>query len=238
MIEYRAIRDVLIQGLRQHLETLWAVATYTETLKATNTPFLHLSKRPIREVHSVTVGGEALASGEFTYDANRLVRADGVWDAETVVEYEAGVDSIPIILASQAAPKPGYPFLTYLPTTPLSGQSMHTGVYQLNENGDLLDWTRDAHSEMVISLTIYSKDSDMSHELALQAAAWVGWKGYLALKDSGVIVKRREALVNRDTMIVDDYERRVGFDVVLGVGSVVKAEAEEIETVEYERSEQ
>ncbi len=230
MIEYRAIRDAVVQGLAGHLASTYAVATRTETIAATGTPFIYPAHRPIIQVVSLALGGTVLPADDYQVEADRIVKATGNWAAEVVLEYEAGLASVPVILSNQTAPRPPYPFMTYMFISPLQGGSTHLGAYDPRAN---CTWVRDAHAEMTLSLTAYSLDSDWSHELALEAAAWISWHGYLEMKSAGIIVKRLEGMTNRDTLIVDDYERRVGFDAILRVSSVVTSGIEGIETVDY-----
>ena len=141
---------------------------------------------------------------------------------------------IPVIMANQNAPKPNYPFIRYTYTTPMNSIVPRAGSYYAEESGEMLDYGRKHHNRMTVSLTAISMDSDEAHEKALEAAEWFTWKGYFHLKENNIVVVRIEAMTNRDTLIVDDYERRVGFDVQLRVSSKVEKEIEWIEEVEYE----
>ena len=232
MIEYRAIRAAVVQGLATHLSATYAIDTRTETIDATGAQFLHPAHRPIIQVVSLDLGATTLPADEYEVEDDRIRRVTGVWDDEVALEYEAGLASVPVILANQTAPRPSYPFMTYTFISPLRGGATHLGAYDPRAN---CTWVRDAHAEITVSLTAYSQDSDWSHEIALEAAAYLTWHGYLALKTAGVIVKRLEGMTNRDTLIVDDYERRIGFDAVLSVPSVIVSGIEGVETVDVER---
>ena len=144
---------------------------------------------------------------------------------------------IPIILANHNAPKPDYPFGRYTFTTPQQGFYPRSGFYSVEEEGEMLDYKRQDEGRMVLSLTFCSDDSTEAHEKALEAAAWFAWKGYFYLKEKGIIVVRVEAMTNRDTLIVDDYERRIGFDVQLRVDSSSTKEIESIEQAEVSKKE-
>jgi len=139
-----------------------------------------------------------------------------------------------VIMANQDAPKPDYPFMTYMFTTPMNSVVPQSGSYYSKEAGDKLDYGRRHYNRMTVSLTSFSQDSDEAHEKAFEAADWFTWKGYFHLKENNIVVVRIEAMTNRDTLIVGDYERRVGFDVQLRVPSKVEKEIEWIEEVEYE----
>lgn len=146
-----------------------------------------------------------------------------------------------VIMANQFHPKPGYPYVTYTFTTPMTGAWPRPAAYTVEENpeAETVKYHRDSLQEMTLSLTAISMDTDEAHEIALDAAAWFTWLGWLYLKGHEIVVVRVEALSNRDTLIVDDYERRVGFDVRLRARSKITKEIERIEKadISYKESE-
>ncbi len=136
--------------------------------------------------------------------------------------------------------KPPYPFLAYkfiVPFNPQGGQPIETG--SLVESKDPAwehdyEYTRISHDTMTLSITTYSKNSDESHQLALKAHSWFSFYGYEYLAEKGIIVSRLMSVQPRDTLIINDYERRQGFDVVLRVVSELKRTVETIESVEID----
>ncbi|MFT9493417.1 phage neck terminator protein [Anaerosolibacter sp.] len=157
----------------------------------------------------------------------------------------------PVILMEQAYPKPkkadkktiDYPFFTYKFTTPYISESHEPSystekVASSDENFEYdLKYTRHEMSQISLSITAYSLDSDQSYQNALEAVKWFEFIGEDYLMSKGIVVIDTGNLQNRDTLIVDDYERRVGFDVRLRVDSIVTKTLETIETTDIKMEE-
>lgn len=50
---------------------------------------------PVREVTSVKVDGDEVAASSYSFDEKSLTFADGVTGSKVVVEYEAGLETVP-----------------------------------------------------------------------------------------------------------------------------------------------
>jgi hypothetical protein len=143
----------------------------------------------------------------------------------------------PVIMAEQAENKPTYPYLSYkfiVPYNPDTGRGIEVSKLIPSDNPDFeydFEETKIQQPTMTISFTAYSLDSLESQELALKAREWMDHIGYYDLKRLGVVVVSVEAMGNRDTLIVDEYERKVGFDVIIRVVHEVKRRLETIEEV-------
>ena len=120
--------------------------------------------------------------------------------------------------ANQAQTKPPYPYVTVLFNGPFQAGQTHTGKIYIGDNGDDdIDYRRTKEEFFMLSITAVSDSSITSQDNAVKCAEWFKWIGYDDLKEAGITVSGVEAMTNRDTLIVDDFERRIGFDVKLMV---------------------
>jgi hypothetical protein len=122
----------------------------------------------------------------------------------------------PIIMADQMGERPKVPHATYKLTTPYGkavGQAEETGVvingeYKLQRLSDY---------KTTISFTAYAMDDDDSVTLAQEIYDWFSFAGVDVLQSIGVAVADQTDVINRDAFVIEDYERRNGFDVILRV---------------------
>lgn len=131
--------------------------------------------------------------------------------------------SRPVILADQSAPKPGYPYIAikeminHIPAS----QSIY-----IDENKQ----TSRSQPTKSLSITAYSKNFNDADELINDTFNWFLFVGYRSLKELGYVVESIEPIMNRDSLIVDVYERRRGFDVILRFVHEVDRQTELIES--------
>lgn len=153
---------------------------------------------------------------------------------------------LPIVPQDQTQNKPTYPYMTYKFIVPYN-QFNHQGNYSqklVPSNDERFEYdfeeTLELQPQMTISFDAYCKgepDSQMiAYETAKKARDWFEFIGYQDLKDINVVVVGIEAFGDRTTLIVDDYEARVGFDVVLRTTDILKKRFPTIEKckVNYE----
>ncbi|HFJ9472608.1 TPA: hypothetical protein ACGW3J_005313 [Bacillus paranthracis] len=122
----------------------------------------------------------------------------------------------PIIMADQMGERPEVPHATYKLTTPYGkavGQAEETGVvingeYKLQRLSDY---------KTTISFTAYAMEDDDSVTLAQKIYDWFSFAGVDVLQSIGVAVADQTDIINRDAFVIEDYERRNGFDVILRV---------------------
>ncbi len=138
------------------------------------------------------------------------------------------------IEANQATHKPPYPYTTILFGGPIAGGQAHKGnIYIIdNEEDDTIDYTIAKNEVLTLSVTAIAGDSLTAQTNALKAADWFSWTGQETLKDAGASVLTVMPLTNRDSIIVDQWERRVGFDVRLQVLDVTVKTMERIDQIE------
>lgn len=147
---------------------------------------------------------------------------------------------LPIVPQDQIQPKPTYPYMTYKFIVPYN-QFNHQGNISQNlvpSNDDRFEYDVEEvlglQPQMTLSFNAYCKgepDSQMiAYEVAKKAMDWFKHVGYQDLSDLNVVVVNIEAFGDRTVLIVDDYEARVGFDVILRTTDTIKRRFETIET--------
>lgn len=134
----------------------------------------------------------------------------------------------PVILTNQAAPRPPYPYIGVTETIPFQ-----PGPRSLENVPEPIDIKQVASQQatMTLSVTAYGSDFAATMELAQKAHDWFSFTGYQALKEAGYVVASIGDIDNRDTLLVDDYERRRGFDVVLRFVHTQERTVEEVKKV-------
>ena len=138
-----------------------------------------------------------------------------------------------VINMNPDAPQPPTPYITMDWTSPYIPRG--EGIYTLEDKNDDLEEARYSNDEMSASFNIYSDDRDEAHKVALWAARYFLFDGLSELKEDGLIVIDVSGIQNRDTYVVDEWERRLGFDVTFRILSKVKRTTGTIETVGLER---
>ena len=134
-------------------------------------------------------------------------------------------------MADQMGERPKVPHATYKLTTPYGkavGQAEETGVvidgkYKLQRLSDY---------KTTISFTSYAMDDDDSVALAQKIYDWFSFAGVDVLQSIGVAVADQTDVINRDAFVIEDYERRNGFDVILRVPHQQLKDVESVDDVE------
>lgn len=137
----------------------------------------------------------------------------------------------PIIQGDQIGDQPKGKHATYKITTPY-GQ----GVGQAEEIPVVVDgiskMRRIDEYQATISFTAYAMDDDESVELAQSIYDWFKFDGLDTLQGLGVAVVEQTNITNRDAFVIEDYERRNGFDVILRIKRVRDFNVDWIEKVQ------
>lgn len=160
-----------------------------------------------------------------------------------IVKELAAYLGFPVVMLEQAAKKPPYPFVGYKITTtynPEQGQSIEinetvpsvTSEYEYD-----IERTVTEQPTITISVTAYSKIEEESTELALQAREWFRFQGEDILDGLNIVVVETTPVQNRDILLVEAYERRQGFDVILRISDQSTKRIDTIEHAEITRKE-
>lgn len=145
----------------------------------------------------------------------------------------------PVVPTDNNAKKPKYPFLSYKFTTIYRPQGSHNITYSPVPSRDPnfefdIEITRQEQPQIILSISTYSLDDAESCSLALNAKNWFIHHGYEFLKSKNIIVVDVTPIQDRTILIVDNYEQRMGFDVILRVTDEQKRAIEGIEILEME----
>lgn len=136
----------------------------------------------------------------------------------------------PVIMAEQSGRKPTYPYLaikelvSYIPT------GGRPSEYDEDLPEDIRR-TSTTQPSISLSLTAYGNEFANTGELIQQAFDWFSFTGRQTLKDAGYVVAEIQSIMNRDSLIVEDYERKRGFDVRLRFVHTQSRIVEEIKVV-------
>lgn len=122
-----------------------------------------------------------------------------------------------IIMADDMGDKPEVPHATYKITTGYGkGVGRAEEVHEETASGGVI-LKRTETYKVTISFTAYAMDEDDSLELAQYIYDWFTFHGFSILSKVGITVADQTDITNRDAFVVENYERRNGFDVILRV---------------------
>lgn len=144
-----------------------------------------------------------------------------------------GLIPIPI---EDVQPKESYPYITYNFInlyTQFRGQGNYTRdlVLSTDERFEYdVEETLELQPQATVSINAYSKDKLEAQELAKKAMDWFKHVGWQYLYDNNIVVVSIEAFGDRTIHIVDYYENRIGFDVIIRFTDEIKRRIETIET--------
>lgn len=143
--------------------------------------------------------------------------------------------SIPytVIFADQAGPKPKHPYMALKVLVDNISNGHHPSILTEDLGGNV-EQSATTQPTMSLSITAYGLSFDETNNLIQSAHDWFKFTGYRTLKRKGLVVASIESIMNRDSLIVDDYERRRGFDVMIRYVHVIKRETESIQSVDLE----
>ena len=136
--------------------------------------------------------------------------------------------------------KEEYPYLTYNfinPYTQFRGQGNEYRelVPSTDERFEFdVEETLKLEPQATISINAYSREKLEAQETAKRAMDWFLYEGYQYLADNNIVVVNVEASGDRTVQIIDFYEHRVGFDVIIRFADELKRRYETIETVKVE----
>ncbi len=123
-----------------------------------------------------------------------------------------------VVEANQAQQKPPYPYITILFGGPFGSGEAHRGNIYIGDNGEEdIDLIVATNETLTLSITSMADNSADAQQNAIDAHEWFKWQGEIYLKDNGIVVAGFEGMTNRDAVIVDQWERKVGFDLRLRV---------------------
>lgn len=131
-------------------------------------------------------------------------------------------------MADQTSKAPKYPYFT------MKFISLGDTIGQPNESSKEADMRLEQVHELTVSISAYSNKLDESFEQAHKALEWFKGLGVYELGDENIVIVRTQPIMNRDTFLTTEYERRHGFDVVLRVKCCSSFNVGYIEHVEFD----
>lgn len=148
----------------------------------------------------------------------------------------AAYAGFPIIEADQNAPKPDGPHATYKFTTAYAKDAGMPDVTAYEDGSGQFYVKQDKVIRTTVSFTAYAMDNDASYDLAQSIRDWFDFIGVEDMQAAGIAVIDMTGVDNRDAFVVDDYERRNGFDVILRHGQELLISSTYIETVDITKN--
>lgn len=141
----------------------------------------------------------------------------------------------------QIPKKPIYPYLTYKfisPYIPPSGAGNITTTLEpsLDEKFqyDVVE-KLELQPTMTLSINAYCSGKQDNHAVAYEtikkAVDWFKHAGYIYLSDNNIVTVSIQAMADRTALIVDGFEVRYGFDVILRFTDEIELRYETIEEV-------
>ncbi|MEK4131992.1 hypothetical protein NYE67_20470 [Solibacillus sp. FSL W8-0474] len=137
----------------------------------------------------------------------------------------------PVIMADDMGDKPTGPHATYKFITPYAKGVGQPEQEVVEVNGVTFLRTIDEY-KTTISISSYAMDEDDSLELAQSIYDWFAFDGVEKLQQLGIAVVEQTAIANRDAFVIENYERRNGFDVILRIKRLKDLPISTIEHVE------
>jgi hypothetical protein len=134
--------------------------------------------------------------------------------------------NVPVIEADGNGPRPDGTHATYKFTTAFAKDNGRP--VEVYSNGQM---TFQDSYKVTISLNAFDLDDDVSRELAQQIYEWFEFYGLDDLKAANIAVVELSNITNRDAFVVENYERRNGFDVIIRVTRELTRVVDNIETV-------
>lgn len=126
----------------------------------------------------------------------------------------------PIIEADQTEDRPDEPHVTYKVTLPYSKDVGGPDV-QTIQYADRIELQQSEQHKATVSINTFAFDDpdkgifDLSVNLAQQIYDWFTFYGVELLDQYDIVIVELTDVTNRDAIIVEDYERRHGFDVIM-----------------------
>lgn len=118
-----------------------------------------------------------------------------------------------IIRADQTGDIPKLPYATYKVIGDRKGIGQDD-VSHVNRP-DALSETRIQERNATISFTTYGTSHDNAFEVATQLRKWFEWRGSLFLDEINVAVVNLTDVTNRTTFLLESYDEKWGFDVII-----------------------
>ncbi|KOY81573.1 hypothetical protein I6G82_08355 [Lysinibacillus macroides] len=150
-----------------------------------------------------------------------------------LIRNEVATDtSITIIRADQLGKLPPLPYATYKIIGDRKGRGREN-LSHIDQPNALIE-TKSQERNATISFNIYGTSHDNAYEVASQLRKWFEGRGSLFLDSLDVAVASVSDVQNRTTFLVDSYDEKWGFDVIIRYMDMDEYEIDYFDKVEYE----
>ena len=139
----------------------------------------------------------------------------------------------PVVPTDTVDRKPDYPYASYKITSTQNNNTFWLEDEPVPSNDPDFEYdiltTRKEQPQFTLSVSTFSDSDEVAYDLATKARDWFTFHGDLYFVDLNVVVVQATDITDRTQRIVDDFERRYGFDVRI---RAARAIAKRVETIE------
>lgn len=136
-----------------------------------------------------------------------------------------------IIRADQTGVVPQKPYATYKIISHRKGTGQEDISHR--DEPDALIEKRVEERNATISFNVYGTTHDNAYEVAEKLRKWFVYGGSFYLDEMNAAVVEVSDVQNRTTFLVDSYDEKYGFDVIIRYLDIDEREADYFDTVEY-----
>jgi len=144
-----------------------------------------------------------------------------------------GADVVPTNTADR---RPGYPYISYNITSSLNAKTFSRVDEVIPSTTPGFDYDvkviRKEQPYFMLSISAYSENEAEAYDLAEKARDWFTFHGDLYFVALNIVAVNASNITDRTQQIVDDFERRYGFDVRI---RAARATVKRVEGVEGHR---
>lgn len=137
-----------------------------------------------------------------------------------------------VIRADQSGKIPELPYATYKVISDRKGVGRED-VQHIDGDNQLIE-RRLQERNSTISFNTYGISHDNAFEVAKQLRKWFEWRGSLFLDEINVALVSVSAVDNRSIFLIDAYDDKFGFDVIIRYSENDQMEIDYFDKVEYE----
>lgn len=150
-----------------------------------------------------------------------------------LIRNEVAADtSLTIIRADQIGKLPSLPYATYKIIGDRKGIGREN-ISHIDQPNALVE-TRSQERNFTISINTYGTSHDNANEVATQLRKWFEGRGSFFLDGIGVVLASISEVGNRTTFLMDSYDEKWGFDVIIRYNETDEYEIDYFDKVEYE----
>lgn len=152
----------------------------------------------------------------------------------TIVKALHEYTKVNVVPQDTTGKRPPYPYITYKITSTNNSKNysrVDTVVPSIDPKYDNdVKVTHKTQSYFTMSISVLGENEIEAHEIAETARDWFTFQGWLFFSDINVVIINATNIGERTQLLVDDYEKRYGFDVRIRAAKATSRRVETIET--------